>query len=328
MTARKPNSAAASVRGDVRENRRSASAAVLAMICVLLPAGAAGAEASQRDPYAAVVKANQAFAQAEYDQALEGYDAAVETLGESPELNYNRAAARYKLGEHETAADLFAQAALSDDPALRRRARFNWGNCDYATALQAMQPAPSEEGAQPDSQAAIEKLGSAIEHYRSALAIEGEHESRPAVEQAARGNIERAQRLIELIQEQQQQQQQQNQQCDNENQDQNDEQQDQQQQDQENEQQQDEQQQDQQQQDQQQQDQQDQSQEQQEEQNQQQQQTEQQQSDQQQPQPQQQEMTPEEIEAALQAVRDKEQQRREEKARKVRAVRVPVVRDW
>ncbi|MHC4067679.1 MAG: tetratricopeptide repeat protein [Planctomycetota bacterium] len=261
------------------------------------------------DPYQKVLEANEAFEKGEFDDALAGYETAVEALGESPELNYNRAAAHYKLGQHEAAANLFAKAALSTDGGLSRRAKFNWGNCDYATVVGELQNASPESGQMPDLAGATEKLESAMRHYRDALATGRDLPAGESADSASRANIERAQRLIDMIKELMEQQQQN---------DQNQEQQDQEQENQQEQQgQQDEQQENEEQQDQQQQDQQEQQQR--------------EQQEQRQSRPDQQEerqMTPEEAEAVLQAVRDKEKQRREEKARRVRARRVPVVKDW
>ncbi|MCP4249028.1 MAG: hypothetical protein GY778_18445 [bacterium] len=296
------------------------------------------AEDDPEYPYAMVAAANEAFAEERFDEALVGYEGAAVKLGESAELDYNRAAALYKLGRNEEAANLFAKAAMSDQPGLRRRAKFNWGNCDYAGVLEALEQASPESGQQPDLPQAIEKLESAMRHYRDAVETEGDAPSKGAVERASRGNIERAQNMIDTIkemmeqQEQQQQQQNQDQQQDQE-QDQENQQQDQSQQDDQQDQQQDQQQQDQNQEGEQQEKQQQDQQQQQENQEQadEQQSEKQDPKEQEQPQPdpnQQREMTPQEADALLQAVRDKEKQRREEKMRKMRARRVPVVRDW
>jgi len=279
---------------------------VAAMTCLVVAVPVWG---GQEDPYQMVISANEAFENGRFDEALSGYESALKALGESPELDYNRAAGHYKLGRQAEAANLFAKAAMSPEAGLSRRAKFNWGNCDYAATLADLQSASPETGQTPDLAGAIEKLDSAIRHYRDALATGGGQPSEESVDQACRANIERAQRLIDMIKElmQQQQQQQQNDQDQQE-----DEQQDQ------NDQQQQHGEQDEQQQDQQQQEQQ-----------QQQDQQEGEQQEQPQPEPQQErEMTPEEVQAVLQAVRDKEKQRREEKMRKIRARRVPVVKDW
>lgn len=319
-------------------NGRAPMGVLSAMVtCLLSVTPVAGQE---QDPYDAVITANEAFAAGRYEEALGKYEAAVKTLGDSPELDYNRAAAHYKLEQYEPAANLLAKAALSPDLDLGRRARFNWGNCDYASALAELSPVlpsappggssgapgpgPSLPGAgvaappaaaQPDSQKAMDKLQSAIRHYRGALDTGGDTASEHPTDRAARENIERAQRLIDLLEEMKQQQEQQQQQQDQQqNQDQQspDDQQQQEEQDQQQEQQQDKDQQQPEQQDQQPPDQS-------------------QDNQDQQPRPeeqQDQEMTPQEAEAVLQAVRDNEKQRREEKARRIRRQRVPVIEDW
>ena len=152
-----------------------------AWLCLVGVGSVAGQE---QDAYETVMAANQAFAEGRYEEALVGYEAAAETLGDSPELDYNRAAAQYKLGQHEPAANLLAKAALSPNPGLSRRARFNWGNCDYASALAELTPVlPSPTpgaggvvppaGGQPDLEKATGKLDSAIRHYRRALETGG-----------------------------------------------------------------------------------------------------------------------------------------------------------
>ena len=290
-------------RGEPRWPAARVIAAVMTYLVVAVPVWG-----DQDDPYQAVISANEAFEKERFDEALSGYESALEALGESPELDYNRAAAHYKLGRHAEAANLFAKAAMSPEAGLSRRAKFNWGNCDYAATLADLQSASPETGQTPDLAGAVEKLDSAIRHYRDALTTGGGQPGEESVDQACRSNIERAQRLIDQIKEMMQQQRQQQQ---NDQDQQEDEQQDQNDQQQQGEQ--DEQQQDQQQQEQQQQ----------------QDQQEGEQQEQPQPDPQQErEMTPEEVQAVLQAVRDKEKQRREEKMRKIRAQRVPVVEDW
>ncbi|MCH7813582.1 MAG: hypothetical protein IID40_06130 [Planctomycetes bacterium] len=279
-----------------------------------------------------VAAANEAFAGERFDEALAGYEEAASELGDSAELDYNRAAALYKLGRNEVAANLFAKAAMSDQPDLRRRAKFNWGNCDYATVLEALKQAAPDTGQQPDLPKAIEKLGSAMRHYRDALRTEGETPAKAAVDRASRGNIERARRMIDTIQEMMEQQEQQQNQDQDQDQDQENQEQDQSQQDDQQDQQQDPSQQDENQEGEQQEEQQQDQQQENQEQGDEQQPSEQQEPEaQEQPQPDpdpQREMTPQEADALLQAVRDKEKQRREKKMRKLRARRVPVIRDW
>ena len=300
-------------------------------VLLILLVAAVPLRASETDPYEAIATANAAFDDGRFDEALSTYEAAAKVLGDTQALDYNRAAARYKLGNYSPAAELFARAAMSTDGQLSRRSRFAWGNCDYASALAALQPADPQAGQPPDLQGGLEKLGSAVRHYRDALAVGGGLPADDPDDRAARENIERAQRLIEAIKEflEQQEQQQQDQQSDQQDEQQESGEQDQERQEQQQEEGEEEEQQDQRQQG--------------EEQGWQEEEQEQQQSAEPQPdqdeqqgrqqdaaeeQMQERRMTPEEVEALLQAVRDKERKRREEKLQRVRARRVPVTKDW
>ena len=269
---------------------------------VLVVALATAATADQPGPRQLVANANRAFAEGDYETALQGYNKADVSMPESPRVAYNQALAHYKLGDYVAARNHFNRALATRDLKLEADVKYNLGNVAYASALEKLS-SPQE---------AIDLLKRAIGHYRDALELDPD-------DQDAKANIQMAQLLIKDLldklkqqqeqQKQQQQDQQQQQQCDQENQDQ--QQQDGQQGQQEQEQQQQTEQQ--QQPDQQPPDQQ-------------------QQADQQREQQQQQvearEMTPEEAERLLQAVRDKEKQRREERARRMRARRMPVVKDW
>ena len=156
---------------------------------------------------------------------------------EGYEATYNQGVAHYRSGQYTEARDFFTRSTGVSDRHLEAKARFNLANCDYAEAVAL---------AEQDSQAAIEKLETAISHYRGALdANAGDADSR--------ANAELARMLIERLREQQeQQQQQQDQEQEDQDQEQQEQQQDQEQegQDQEDQQQQDQEQQDQQQQDQ------------------------------------------------------------------------------
>lgn len=298
----------------------------LAICCIAL-ASVCVAIAREPSPADIVDEANRLLDEGEFAEALAAYERAAEMRPGSPELAYNRGVAHYRLGDYAQAAELFQRALTPQDPALDARARFNMGNCGYATALQQRQVDPG---------AAIEALQEAIGHYRDALDLAPD-------DRDARANIERSQRLIEKLRELQQQQQQQQGDEQSESQDeQQEEQQEQQQGDQQQEQQgqQQNQQQDQSQdeqsqgeQDEQQAAQEEQQEQPQDEQQQQQQQQggDQQQGEQTQPQPAQmtpQELSREEAERLLQAIRDKERQRREARARREQATGVPVERDW
>jgi len=301
---------------------------VLAVIGVIL--GAADVRAAPSDLAAKVRAGNAAYGAGEYEKALALYDEAEVGCPECAELAYNRGLAYYRMRDFVKAREMFNSALTTRDLGLEARAKYNLGNVAYAQALEKLS-APQE---------AITSARQAIEYYRDALDIN------PA-DGDARANIEIAQLFIKDLldklkneQEKQQQDQQQNQ--------------DQQQQEEQNQEQQQDQQQ-QQQQDQQQDQQQEQQQEQsgegsQDEQQQPQQQNEGQPEEEQQeqqnasqpaqeqggqPQEEQQaaaaeprEMNEEEVERVLQAVRDREAQRRAERARRQNVRMAPVARDW
>ncbi len=101
-------------------------------------------------------------------------------------LTYDLGVARFRSGELDSAKELFASAAGSDDPMIASRGRYNLGNCAYAEAITTMESDKSE---------AIEKLRVAIGHYRGSLA------SDPSLADA-RANIELAVKLIRELQQQ------------------------------------------------------------------------------------------------------------------------------
>jgi Ca-activated chloride channel family protein len=265
------------------------------------------APADEPSPRQLVANANQAFAEGNFEAALEGYNKADVYIPESPEVSYNQALAHYKLGDYVAARNHFNRALATRDLEFESDVKYNLGNVAYASALEKLS-SPQE---------AIDLLKRGIGHYRDALELDPD-------DQDAKANIQAAQLLIkdllDKLKQQQEQQQQQQQQGDQNNQDQ---------------QQHDQQEQEQQQQQGQQgdQQQQDPSQGQQQQQEQQQQEggqrdAQQRESDQQQQQVEAREMTQEEAERLLQAVRDKEKRRREDRARRMQARRSPVVKDW
>lgn len=285
---------------------------------------AGSALAADRTLVKQVESGNAKYAAGEFDEALEVYKLAEADCPECPELAYNQGLAHYRMRDFEKAHEKFNEALLTRDLRLEQRAKYNLGNVAYAQALEKM----------ADPKEAVEHAQRAIAFYRDALELD-ENDTQ------ARANIEIAQLLIKQLldeqkqqqeqepnqQEDQQQQSEQNEQCDNPQQGQSDEQpenqQDQQEQQQEGSQ---DQESDEQQQQQQQQEGQEGQPEQQEQQS-----GDAEPGDQQQAQAQQyeqRELTREEAERLLQAVRDKEAQRRDEKARQMRAKRVPVKRDW
>jgi Ca-activated chloride channel family protein len=295
------------------EGRSGALYAVVAAALVLVLGTATVARASaENDARRKAQDATRALEAGEYQKALDGYREAAVEFPDSPELAYNQAIAQYRLRDFEKARELFNQALSTRDLGLEANIKFNLGNCAYAEALEHLN----------NLQEAIDKLRLAISHYRDALELNPDDDD-------ARANIETAQLLIkDLIDKQKQQQEQQKQKQDQQQQDQ--QQQGQQQQDQEQKKDnptsqpsQDKQQQDQQKQQGEKQPQPDEGQQDQSQEQQQQSQAAQKQSAQDQRQ-----LTPQEADRLLQAVRDKERQRRDQLRRRLPIQRAPVDKDW
>ena len=140
-----------------------------------------------------------------FAEALGKYDLARPAAPDSPELAFDRGLAQLKLERLDDAAAAFNQAVLSGDRNVETASKFLLGNVEHLRAVQAREQ---------DPRAAIEALQRATQYYLDALAVSPEDDD-------LRANIELAQNLIDLIQqEQQQQQQQQQQQGDQENQEQ------------------------------------------------------------------------------------------------------------
>ncbi|NOT01655.1 MAG: tetratricopeptide repeat protein [Phycisphaerales bacterium] len=303
--------------------RAGVVATVVYLVVSMFPISAYGQTAATQGAEELVRSANAAYASGEYQEALQLYGYADVVKPESAEVAYNRGVTLYKMGDYVAARGALNKALSTRDLALEAKAKFNLGNVAYSSALEKTS-APQE---------AIELLKQAIGHYRDSLAVN------PADEDAL-ANIQSSQLLIKdlldkLKQQQEQQQNQDQQQQGDQNQPQQDPQQDQSQQEQEDQ----SQQQDQQQQE---------KEKQQGEESQQEQQQDgsqgeadqkgeldrrQEQSEEDQQQAGEtpsdvQEMTREEAERLLQSVRDREKERRDAKAQRMRARRVPVSKDW
>lgn len=167
--------------------------------------------AQQRSPYQLAREAQAALDSGEFDQAIETYDQALEALPDSDTLLYNQGVAQYRKGDLDAARELFLKSLKTRDPELEAKAKFNLGNCAYASAL----------AHQEDIQTAVGELEQAIRHYKDAIRAAPDDED-------PRVNMEMSQLLMKQLLDRQQQQQ--NQQGDGEQNDQQQEQQDQQQQ--------------------------------------------------------------------------------------------------
>ncbi|MCP4593248.1 MAG: hypothetical protein GY842_21125 [bacterium] len=282
--------------------RCTGGAAALRLCVLLLVALTAPVLADEAlSPAEQVRRANQALADGDFEQALEGYRQAEVLLPDAPELAYNQAIAHYRAGDLAKAREQFSAALATRDLELEAKIKFNLGACRYAEALEKLS----------SLQEAIDLLRSAIEHYVDVLELEPDDAD-------ARVNIETAQLLIKdlldkLKNQQEQEQDQQQQDCEQPQEQDGDPSEEEQQEDSQSEEQQ-----------------------QQQEGEEQQPQPQPGEAEQEQEQQQQQQagetkerqLTEEEAQRLLQAVRDKEQQRRDEQARRRQIGRAKVTKDW
>lgn len=167
--------------------RHNVSRAVIG--CVLI-----GSVAVAQEPSASklVAEGNQALAAGDPVKAAHLYNQAAELKPDNPEIAYNRGVAKYRNGEFEKATEHFREALATRDLTLDAKARYNLGNCAYSQALKQQAELP----------AAIDKLKEAIAYYREALEVDPKDRS-------ARANIERAQLLMKHLMDQEKQRQEQ-----------------------------------------------------------------------------------------------------------------------
>ncbi len=104
------------------------------------------------------------------------------------EVKYNLASAHYHNSDLEAAKTLLEETARSSNTSIASDSRYNLGNCHYAQALLAAEQRP---------ETAIDELEQAIAYYRSSLRLNRQRSD-------ARGNIERARKLIEQLKNRQQ----------------------------------------------------------------------------------------------------------------------------
>jgi len=114
-----------------------------------------------------VKKGNLFFNQKKYTEALEKYNSALDKAPESPIINFDAGAARYKNGEYAKAIPYFQKSLLSDDLKLQAKAHYNLGNALYKAGIQ-------KEDSALDS--AIKSLEESLPHYEKSLSLQPEDE--------------------------------------------------------------------------------------------------------------------------------------------------------
>ncbi len=156
------------------------SIARFAFAVALTAAFSASARADSRLAAAeAVAQGKQLLEAGKYDDALDYFKKAEVDLPDSAEIAYDRGIALYRKAEFDKAKDAFMNALRTREPALEAKSKFNLGNCAYSTALQKL----------TDLSGAIDELRKAITYWRDSLDLNPE-------DAEARQNIETAQLLI------------------------------------------------------------------------------------------------------------------------------------
>ena len=148
-----------------------------------------------QSPAALVREGNALFNEQAFEDALGKYDLAKQALPDSPELAFNRGLTQYRLGRLDEAGGALNQAVLSADREVEALSKFLLGNVQHTRGVQARQQ---------DPQRAVEALQQATRYYIDSLELQSDNDD-------LRANVELAQKLIKLIQEQEQQQQKQQQ---------------------------------------------------------------------------------------------------------------------
>ena len=164
------------------------------LVAAIAASGApARANDGEREIAQQINQANSLLRSGDTDKAIGAYQQAQTLEPQRADLSYNMAIAQYRKGDMAAAEHLFQTASADENDALAAKARYNLGNCNYASALQL---------AKTDRPAAIKGLESAIANYRSALDID-------VADSDARANIELAANLIDKLKEEEKKSQQQ-----------------------------------------------------------------------------------------------------------------------
>jgi Ca-activated chloride channel family protein len=122
-----------------------------------------------------VERGNRLFRQGKYAEAVEAYQSAIRSGGNSPELRYNLGTAFLRLGRYDEAEENFREALDAVDPSLRQRTYYNLGS----RFLEAARSGNSDE--------AGALLGAAVDAYQRALRLQpGDQDAKWNLELALR----------------------------------------------------------------------------------------------------------------------------------------------
>ena len=152
-------------------------------------------------PSAAMAAGRDAFESGQWAQAAQALAQANALLKQpDPLVSYDQGVAAYRAGDLDAAGAAFKHAMNSSDPEVASAAAYNLGNTAWRMADQATDT--SEGGRTPNLDAAKQHLEEALAHYRSAIA-------RDPQDLDAQANGELTWRRIREVEQQQQQNQEQ-----------------------------------------------------------------------------------------------------------------------
>jgi Ca-activated chloride channel family protein len=157
-----------------------------------------GHDARAADAGSLVREGNVLYEKGKYHEAAEKFAEASRLAPTSPIPLFNQASALFQAGDYAGAAKLYEQARVYAPNDMRRMINYALGNCNLQQALQAQ--------AQPN--VATQQAKQATQFYREALAAPPNRPDSDSVGDASRYNMELAKRLIQLMQEKQNQKQQ------------------------------------------------------------------------------------------------------------------------
>ncbi len=172
----------------VKRNVIASSVGKAAAILLLLPSFTFAQTTDTESVPARINAANELLRQKKTIEAIDAYNA-IDAAGSETqdELQYNLASAHYRNSDIAAAETLYAQTASSDNQQIARDSCYNLGNCHYAKALPVAEQQP---------ELAIAELEQAVEQYHRALRLDRSFAD-------ARENLERARKLIEQLQQEQ-----------------------------------------------------------------------------------------------------------------------------
>ena len=130
--------------------------------------------------------AERAYKAGQYEQAMENYDKAAESLPERKDLKYNSGDAAYKAGEFSEAEEAYRQALETPDLSLQEQSYYNLGNAqfEHGKALQKV-----------DTNKTIDLWQKALHSYDSALKLRTTAD--------ARHNYDYVKKMLEELKQQQ-----------------------------------------------------------------------------------------------------------------------------